>query len=116
MGCPNSTYKIHNSVGIRLLTCLRLGLSQLNEHKFRHKFADLVSRLCSFSIKFETALQFFLHCHNFLNIRRKLSDKIKVLDENLLQLNGKPLLRVLLFGRNIYNEQVNVQVPNASVD
>ena len=42
VGCPhaNSTNRIHNPVGIRLLTLLHLGLSQLNEHKFRHNSAD----------------------------------------------------------------------------
>ena len=64
MGRPhaNSTYRIHNPVGIMLLTRFRLGLSHLNEHKFRHNFADCVNPLCTFSIKPETTLHFFLHC------------------------------------------------------
>ena len=118
MGRPhaNSTYRIHNPVGIRLHTRLRLVLSHLNEHKFRHNFADCVNPLCSCSIEPETTLHFFLHCCNFLNIRRKLFDKIKLLDETLLQLNDESLLTVLLFGSKIYNEQVNVQILNASID
>ena len=112
----NSTYRIHNPVGIRLLTRLPLSLSHLNEHKFRHNFADCVNPLCSCSIEPETTLPFFLHCHNFLNIRRKLFDKIKLLDETVLQLNDESLLTVLLFGSKTYNEQVNVQILNASID
>ena len=81
----NSTYTIHNPVGIRLLTCFCLVVSHLSEHKFWHSFADCVNLQCSCSIKPETTLHFFLHCHNFLNIRRKLFDKIKLLDETLLQ-------------------------------
>ena len=38
----NSTYIIHNPVGLRLLTRLRPGLSLLNGHKFRHNFTDCV--------------------------------------------------------------------------
>ena len=118
MGRPhaNSTYRIHNLVGIRLLTRLRLGLSHLNEHKFRHNFADCVNPLCSSSIKREITIHFFLHGRNFLNIRKKLFDKIKLLDETLLQLNDESLITVLLFGSNIHNEQVNVQILNASID
>ena len=118
MGRPyaNSTYTIHNPDGKSLLTRLRLGLSHLNEHKFRHNFADCVNPLWSCSIEPETTLHFFLHCHNFLNIRRKLFDKIKLLDETLLQLKDQSLLTVLLFGSKIYNEQVNVQILNASID
>ena len=63
----NSTCRIHNPIGIRLFTRLRHGLSHLNEHKFRHNFADCVNPLCSCSIEPETTL-FFLHCQNFLNI------------------------------------------------
>ena len=112
----NFTYRIHNPVGIRLLTRLRLGLSHLNEHKFRHNFANCVNPLCSCSTEPETTLLFFLHCHNFLNIRRKLFDKVRLLHEILLQLNDESLLTVLLFGSKKYNEQVNVQFLNASID
>ena len=118
MGRPhaNSTYRIHNQIEIRLLTRLRLGLSHLSEHKFGHNFADCVNPLCFCSIKSETTLHFSLHCRNFLKIRRKLFHKIKLQDETLLQLNDESLLKVLTFGSKIYNEQVNVQILNASVD
>ena len=46
----NSTYRIHNPVGIRLLTHLCIGLSHLNE-QFRDNFADCVDPLCFCSIK-----------------------------------------------------------------
>ena len=36
----NSIFDIHNPLGIKLLTRLRLGLSHLREHKFRHCFQD----------------------------------------------------------------------------
>ena len=75
-----------------------------------------IHTLCSCSIKPETTLHFFLHYCDFLNIRRKLFEKIKLLDETLLQLNDESFLTVLLFGSTIYNEQVNVQILNASID
>ena len=61
MGRPHadSTYKIPNQIGKKLLTRLRLGLSDLSEHKFRHNFADFVNPLCSCNIKAETTLPFF---------------------------------------------------------
>ena len=49
-------------------------------------------------------------------MRRKLFDKIKLLDETLLQLNDESLHTVLLFSSNIHNKQVNVQILNVSVD
>ena len=74
-----------------------------------------IHTLCSCSIKPETTLHFFLHYCDFLN-RRKLFEKIKLLDETLLQLNDESFLTVLLFDSTIYNEQVNVQILNASID
>ena len=61
MGCPhaNSTYKIHNPIGIRPLTHLRLGVNHLIEHKLRQNLADYVNPLCSCSIKPGTTFHFF---------------------------------------------------------
>ena len=36
----NSLFSIHNPVGVKLLTRLRLQLSHLNEDTFRHGFED----------------------------------------------------------------------------
>ena len=44
--CPNSIFDIHNPLGIKLLTKLHLGLSQLHKYKFRHYFQDALSPLC----------------------------------------------------------------------
>ena len=109
----NSTCRIHNPAGTRLLTSLRLGVSLLKQNKFRHNFADCVKPQCSSNIEPETTFHFFLHCHNFVNIRKKSFDKIKLLDEILWQLIDESLLTVPLFSSNIYNEQVNVRILNA---
>ena len=50
----NSIYNIHEPVGIKYLTRLRLGLSHLNEHKFRNSFQDCLNPLCSCSLEVET--------------------------------------------------------------
>ena len=43
----NSTFGCHNPVGVKVLTRLRLGLSHLREHKFKHDFQDTLNPLCS---------------------------------------------------------------------
>ena len=53
----NSTYKIYDPLGIKLLTRLRLGFSHLSEHKFRHNFTDSLNPLYSCSL--ESTLHFF---------------------------------------------------------
>ena len=42
----NSVFNIHNPVGIKLLTRLKLGLTHLNEHRFNHKFQNCTSPTC----------------------------------------------------------------------
>ena len=39
----NSIFKIHDPLGIKLLTRLRGGLSHLNEHQFRHNIQDCLN-------------------------------------------------------------------------
>ena len=53
--CSNQSniYNIFDPIGSKLLTCLCLGLSHLNEHKFCHNFQDCLNPLCSCSCKIE---------------------------------------------------------------
>ena len=60
IGRPNqcSVYRIHNSVGLRLLTRLRLGVSHLNEHRFNHNFQSCVNPFCRCSLEIESTTRF----------------------------------------------------------
>ena len=42
----NPTYKIHNHIGLKFFTSLRLGLSHLNKHEFKNNFKDSAHLLC----------------------------------------------------------------------
>ena len=48
---PGPYFNIHNSVGLKLLTRLRVGLSHLNEHKFKYSFSNYVNPLYSCSLQ-----------------------------------------------------------------
>ena len=43
----NSIFNCHSPKGIKLITRLRLGISQLREHKFRYNFQDTLNPICS---------------------------------------------------------------------
>ena len=64
---PNSVYNCHNPKGLKLITRLRLGLSHLREHKFKHNFQDTINLLCSYGIDIESTEHFLLHCPQFAN-------------------------------------------------
>ena len=74
---PKPTFNIRNHLGLKLFTRLRLGLTHLNEYMFNHNFEDDISPLCSCSLEVESTTHFFLHCHNFVNIRNTLLNRLK---------------------------------------
>lgn len=49
----NVAYNVHNSSGIHLLTRLRFGLSNFNEHKFHHNFEKSINPLCTRTLEVE---------------------------------------------------------------
>ena len=82
--CVNSIFDIHNPLGTKLLTRLRLGLSPLHEHKFRHCFQVTPNPLCECPKDIASTMHFFLHCTNFLIHRQTLFQKIRNIDDNIL--------------------------------
>ena len=57
------SYHINYSVGIKLLTRLRLSFSLLHENKFGYNFKDTLNPLCSCSVERTITTQYFLCCH-----------------------------------------------------
>ena len=80
-------FDIHNPLGNKLLTRLRLGLSHLHDHKFRHCFQDTLNPLCECGKDVKSTLHFFLHRTNFLIPRQTPFQKIRNTDDNILSLS-----------------------------
>ena len=63
-----SIYNVFNPQGLKFLTQLHLGLSHLNQHRFRHNFKDCINPLCSCSLEVENTHFFALPTlFNFLH-------------------------------------------------
>ena len=101
---PNSTFNVHNPHGIKLLTRLRVGLSHLREHKFRHNFQDSLDPFCNCGRHIETTIHFFLHS-NYSNQRKTLFEKISNIKCSLLNQNDSVIAETLLFGLNGLNDK-----------
>ena len=75
---PNSTFNCHNPKGIKLLSRLRLGLSYLREHKFKHSFQDSLNPFCSCGKgEVETGSHYLLYCSNYLEEQLAFLSTIK---------------------------------------
>ena len=109
------TYNIHNPIGLKFLTRLRLGLSHLNEHKFKHNFQDCVNPLCSCSLETESLSHFFLHCHHFRNILVTLFDDLQSVDRNIPSFSVNELVDLLLYGSPNFNLNQNNMIPSSSI-
>ena len=113
---PNSFFDCHNPKGIKLITRLRLGLSHLREHKFKHSFQDTINPLCNCGQDIESSTHFFLHCPFFINERRTLLSTIRSLDSKLLDCSNYYLTQTLLFGNTSQISSNNFKIINASID
>ena len=75
-------YNIFDPKGLTFLTRLRLGLSHLNEHRFRHNFQDCLNPLCSCSLEIEGTSHYLLHCHYFSHHRVVFMNSVKSVCDN----------------------------------
>ena len=112
---PNKVSNSHNPQGLKLLTRLRLGLSHLRYHKFKHNFLDTINPLCSCGSDIETALHFLLYCPNFMQCRNTLLSKISEINSELITRNDLALTETLLFGDNSFSQYDNSRILDATI-
>ena len=99
----NLIFSIHNPVGAKLLTHLRLQLSHLNEHKFGHDFEDTISLMCSCNMEIKSNEHFLLHCHFYSSQRLELFDNLNKNNSTFLKLSAKDQVNILLCGYSSNN-------------
>ena len=111
----NSVFKCHNPKGIKLLTRLRLGLSHLREHKFKHGFLDSLNPICSCGQNIERSTQFLFHCFNYSNERLFFLYIIRNIDRNISSKNNVKVTETLLYGDAFLDDTNNVLIMNATM-
>ena len=112
----NSVFRCHNPKGIKLLTRLRLGLSHLREHKFKHGFVDSLNPICSCGQNIETSTHFLLHCSNYPNERLNFLNIIRNIDRNILDKNDLKITETLLYGDSSLDDTNNTLIMNATME
>ena len=99
---------------LNLLQDLRLSLSHLREHKFKHSFQDTINPLCKCGQDIESSTHCFLHCLFFINEKHTLLSTIRSLDRKLS--TDYDLTQTLLFGITSQISSNNFKTINASID
>ena len=91
----NSSFHCHCPDGLKLITRLRLGLSHLGFHKFKHNFQDVLNPTCSCGTV-ETTIHYLFYCPNFSNERLTPFNKLQSIDENILSKDDSKISKVIL--------------------
>ena len=90
-------YNTHYANGIQLLTRLRLELSHLRDHKFKHNFLDTIHPLRAFSLEIKSAVHFFLNCRNYTTLRQTLVKEIITINTSFLNNSVEIMFKILLY-------------------
>ena len=101
---PNRTFNCHIPTGIKLITRLKLGLSHLRHHKFKHNFLDCLNPICRCGKDIETNVHDFLHCPIFSDERSIFLNNIRSIDENALSGSDSRISETLLCGISSFND------------
>ena len=101
-------FNADSNEGLKFLTQIRLGLSHLADHKFRHNFKDFIKPVYSCDQETETSTHFLIHFSNYYCARQTLFEKVKKVDSSMLKPNDKFITKFLLFG----NEELKAHQTN----
>ena len=112
-----SVYGIHDPVGLSYLTHLRVGLSRLNFHKFRHNFGDTIDAMCPSNDGIENEEHFLLLCPSFDTQRRNLLDRTLPLIRPLGITNpsNELLSHILLYGWKDLSADLNKEILQGTI-
>ena len=99
-----------------MLTRLRLGLSHLWKHKFKHSFLDSLNTICSCGEDIETSTHFLLHCSNYSNERSTFLNIIKNIDRNIFEKNDLKIKETLRYGASSPEDTNNTLIMNTTME
>ena len=114
----NPIYRIHNPVGLILLTRLRAGLSShLREHKFHHHFKDCENPYCPCdSMSVESVEPHLLRCLNHASNRNTLFENLTGIIGPLYFITNTCTAEVLLYGKNIFHHVTNKKIIESTIN
>ena len=98
------------------LTRLRVGLSHLREHKFRHNFRNSLNPICNCSNSTESNNHYLLYCSNFKNERQTLLQNVRNVNPSLLSMNEDALTHLSLYGDNTLTDNTNTFLLNSVIE
>ena len=112
----NRIFNCHKPIGTKLITRLRLGLSHLQDHKFKHKFLDCLNPITSCGNNIETTVPYLLLCPIFSDEWSFFSRTFWSIDENILSGRDPRISEMLVFGIFPFKDTKNISILNTTFD
>ena len=103
-------YNIFEPKGLTFLTRPRLGLSHINEHRFRRSFQDCLNPLYSCSLETEDTSHYLLHCHHFSRHRAGLMSSVKSICDHFESMSVNVKENLLLHDDSQFDENNKIKV------
>ena len=95
---------------------MRVGLSHLREHKFKHSFQDTLNPICNCGEDIETTSHYLLHCPGYLHERKTLLNTISCIVPNIFNFNNDQLTKILLYGKEDLDNINNTSILDATIN
>ena len=95
---------------------MRVGLSHLPEHKFKHNFQDTLNPICNCGKDIETTSHHLLHCPNYLYERKTLLKTVSCIVPNIFHFNKDQLTEILLYGKEDLDNINNTRILDATIN
>ena len=110
-----SFYGVRDRIGSKWLTQIRVGFSDLREHRFNHNF-NCENPTCFCGIDDETPVHYFLCCPRYNVLRVTYLGKISdIIGNDVTVLPREHLYSILIYGRNTFNDISNKFIISATI-
>ena len=111
-------FDVSDLIGMRWLFQLRVGLSQLREHKKRHNFIDTPSNICECATNIESTKHFLLECPLYIESRIVLMNSINTLliSKGFENITNDQSVQFLLYGEESLLHKENQLLLNSTIN
>ena len=102
-------YRTHDPKGSAILTQLRVGLSKLNRHIFRHNFRDAIDPMCPSNDGVEDTEHYLLLCNSYEEPRRELLNSLNAIlsPSDISNLSNELSVELILYDNEKLPPDVN---------
>ena len=112
---PHSYFNVTDKTGIRRLSQLRVGLSDLRDHRNKHHFVNCPVPTCLCSQGPETTKHFLLECNRFVPQRNVLLTFLSSISPTIDTSVSQSLSDILLYGSKDHTFHTNTDILNATI-